>query len=103
MKEGKKRVKKDNVKMPSQIASVETAEIVPNVPIKKKRGRKKKIKTPEEIEREKNKPKQRRGRKPKSLSLDKILNSQQEESLQNSVKVPKKRGRKPKNDNFRMR
>ena len=39
----------------------------PPVKIKKKRGRKKKIKTPEEIEREKNKPKQRRGRKPKSL------------------------------------
>jgi len=44
-------------------------EVNPDVPIKKKRGRKKKIKTPEEIEREKNKPKQRRGRKPKSQMI----------------------------------
>lgn len=36
------------------------------IKVHKKRGRKKKIKTAEEIEREKNKPKQRRGRKPKS-------------------------------------
>ena len=53
-----------------QIANVETStEVPPDVPIKKKRGRKKKIKTPEEIEREKNKPKQRRGRKPKSQMI----------------------------------
>ena len=36
------------------------------IKIPKKRGRKKKIKTEEELERERNKPKQRRGRKPKS-------------------------------------
>jgi len=64
-KEGKK-IKTGDKNMPSQIAEQTTAELEPDVPIKKKRGRKKKIKTPEEIEREKNKPKQRRGRKPKS-------------------------------------
>lgn len=37
------------------------------VKIKKKRGRKKKIKTPEEIEKEKNYKPKRRGRKPKNL------------------------------------
>jgi hypothetical protein len=46
-----------------------SSEIIPDVNIKKKRGRKKKIKTAEEIEREKNKPKQRRGRKPKSQMI----------------------------------
>lgn len=95
MKEGKKRVKKDNVKMPSQIASVETAEIVPNIPIKKKRGRKKKIKTPEEIEREKNKPKQRRGRKPKSQMIVKrdiseyINKEEKDETIILNLKIDK--------------
>ena len=95
MKEGKKRVKKDNVKMPSQIASVETTEIVPNVPIKKKRGRKKKIKTPEEIEREKNKPKQRRGRKPKSQMIVKrdiseyINKEEKDETIILNLKIDK--------------
>tara|TARA_B100000401_G_scaffold390587_1_gene296896 strand:+ start:267 stop:1310 length:1044 start_codon:yes stop_codon:yes gene_type:complete len=69
MKEGKKKVVTDNVNMPSQTASHDTKEIISDIPIKKKRGRKKKIKTPEEIEREKNKPKQRRGRKPKSQMI----------------------------------
>ena len=61
-------IKKDFVEnelTPKQL----TTEVNPDVPIKKKRGRKKKIKTPEEIEREKNKPKQRRGRKPKSQMI----------------------------------
>ena len=42
-------------------------EVVPEVPVKKKRGRKKKIKTPEELEKERNRPRMRRGRKPKNL------------------------------------
>lgn len=46
---------------------VSVEDVITEPVVKKKRGRKKKIKTPEEIEREKNKPKQRRGRKPKSL------------------------------------
>ena len=40
----------------------------------------------------------KRGRKPKSLSLDKMLDSQKDDSTPNPVKVPKKRGRKPKTD-----
>ena len=65
---------------------VEGVEGVEGVVVKKKRVRKKKIKTPEEIEREKNKPRQRRGRKPKSLfnklteeNTKKILNNDDEE------------------------
>jgi len=61
MKEEKKDIELQHVETPT--------EILPDVPIKKKRGKKKKIKTPEEIEREKNKPKQRRGRKPKSQMI----------------------------------
>lgn len=38
----------------------------------------------------------KRGRKPKSLTLDKMLDSQKDDSAPNPVKVPKKRGRKPK-------
>jgi len=57
-------------KIDIQLHNVETlTEPSTDIPIKKKRGRKKKIKTPEEIEREKNKPKQRRGRKPKSQMI----------------------------------
>lgn len=54
------------------------------IPVKKKRGRKKKIKTPEEIEREKNKPRQRRGRKPKSLITN--INSKNSQLLLDSCK-----------------
>jgi hypothetical protein len=73
-------------------------DIDKNTVVKKKRGRKKKIKTPEEIEREKNKPKQRRGRKPKSLfnqlteeNTRKILNNNDdEETIILNLKINKK-------------
>ena len=69
-----------------------------NTVVKKKRGRKKKIKTPEEIERERNKPKQRRGRKPKSLfnqlteeNTKKILNNNDDdETIILNLKINKK-------------
>ncbi len=60
---------------------------------KKKRGRKPKIKTPEEIEREKNKPKQRRGRKPKSQMIVKkdiseyINKTDEEETIILNLKI----------------
>ena len=54
-------------------------------PIKRKRGRPKKIRTPEEQERQK-KPKKKRGRKPKQKT---------KEELENST-VKRKRGRKPR-------
>ena len=38
----------------------------------------------------------KRGRKPKALSLDKMLDSKKDDSAPNPVKIPKKRGRKPK-------
>lgn len=38
----------------------------------------------------------KRGRKPKALSLDKMLDSKKDYSATNPVKIPKKRGRKPK-------
>jgi hypothetical protein len=60
----------EKIENSGEVQNVKTPiEVPPDVPIKKKRGRKKKIKTPEEIEREKNKPKQRRGRKPKSQMI----------------------------------
>tara|TARA_B110000093_G_scaffold183334_1_gene233691 strand:- start:11321 stop:12373 length:1053 start_codon:yes stop_codon:yes gene_type:complete len=55
----------------TELENLESSKNVSDVPVKKKRGRKKKIKTPEEIERELNKPKQRRGRKPKSHMIEK--------------------------------
>lgn len=74
--------------------------------VKKKRGRKKKIKTPEEIEREKNKPKQRRGRKPKSLfnqlteeNTQKILNNNDDdETIILNLKINKKLSNKDINN-----
>lgn len=62
-KQRRKRKTKEEKLKEEKMKELQSSEPV----VKKKRGRKKKIKTPEEIEREKNKPKQRRGRKPKSL------------------------------------
>jgi hypothetical protein len=61
-------------------------------PIKKKRGRKKKIKTPEEIKMEENKPKQRRGRKPKSQMIVKkdiseLINKKDDDTIILNLKI----------------
>tara|TARA_B100000780_G_C21125699_1_gene456702 strand:+ start:678 stop:1706 length:1029 start_codon:yes stop_codon:yes gene_type:complete len=75
------------------LKEVDVKIINPDVPIKKKRGRKKKIKTAEETEREKNKPKQRRGRKPKSQMVIKkdiseyINNKDENETLILNLKI----------------
>jgi len=78
----------------TELANVNKAvKLAKDVPIKKKRGRKPKIKTPEEIEREKNKPKQRRGRKPKSQMIVKkdiseyINKTDEEETIILNLKI----------------
>jgi hypothetical protein len=81
---GKKPMKKIKQNI-ENIENIENGNLDNNkeIPVKKKRGRKKKIKTQEEIEKEKNKPKQRRGRKPKSL-FNKLTEENTKKILENN-------------------